>query len=152
MAAGLATLHVIEDEQLSKNSLEKGNKIMSGINAMVDKYEFLKGARGKGLMIAVEFHAPKSLSLKAAWKVLETANKGLFCQMITIPLFKEHHILCQVAGHGMNVIKMLPPLNLNDNDCDKKLDAFDRTIAETHKVPGSIWNLGKTLAGHSLKT
>ncbi|SER62320.1 ornithine--oxo-acid transaminase [Nitrosomonas sp. Nm51] len=151
MAAGLATLQVIEDETLVKNSEEKGRMIMSGINAMVSKYEFLKEARGKGLMIAVEFQSPKSISLKAAWTMLETANKGLFCQMVTIPLFKEHHILSQVAGHGMNVIKMLPPLNLTDKDCRAVLDAFDHTIAETHKVPGSIWTLGKTLAGHALK-
>ncbi|MCP5245005.1 MAG: aspartate aminotransferase family protein [Burkholderiales bacterium] len=151
MAAGLATLQVIEDEKLTENSAEKGKIIIDGINAMISKYEFLKEARGKGLMIAVEFHAPQSLSLKAAWTMLEAANKGLFCQMVTIPLFKEHHILSQVAGHGMNVVKMLPPLNLTDKDCQKILNAFDQTIAETHKVPGSIWNLGKTLAGHALK-
>lgn len=151
MSAGLATLQVIEDEQLCDNSAAKGQAIIDGINAMTGKYEFLKEARGKGLMIAVEFHSPQSLSLKAAWSMLEAANKGLFCQMITIPLFKEHYILSQVAGHGMNVVKMLPPLNLADKDCEKILTAFDHTIAETHKVPGSIWNLGKTLAGHALK-
>ncbi|MCB1934862.1 MAG: aspartate aminotransferase family protein [Nitrosomonas sp.] len=151
MAAGLATLQVIEDEKMIENSAQKGKIIIDGINTMTGKYEFLKEARGKGLMIAVEFQAPQSLKLKAAWTMLEAANKGLFCQMITIPLFKEHHILTQVAGHGMNVVKLLPPLNLTDRDCEKILTAFDQTIAETHKVPGSIWNLGKTLAGHALK-
>ncbi|MCB1949120.1 MAG: aspartate aminotransferase family protein [Burkholderiales bacterium] len=151
MAAGLATLQVIEDEKLTENSAKKGQAIIDGINELTGEYEFLKEARGKGLMIAVEFHAPKSFSLKAAWSMLEAANKGLFCQMITIPLFKEHHILSQVAGHGMNVVKMLPPLNLTDKDCNKIVEAFRQTIAETHKVPGSIWNLGKTLAGHTLK-
>ncbi|MBX3639073.1 MAG: aspartate aminotransferase family protein [Nitrosomonas sp.] len=151
MAAGLATLQVIEDEKLIENSARRGKTIIDGINAMTGKYEFLQEARGKGLMISVEFHAPRSLSLKAAWAMLETANKGLFCQMITIPLFKEHRILSQVAGHGMNVVKLLPPLNLTDKDCQNILAAFDHTIAETHKVPGSIWNLGKTLAGHAIK-
>jgi len=151
MAAGLATLQVIEDEKLIENSAEKGKMLIDGINAMTGKYEFLQEARGKGLMIAIEFHAPRSLSLKAAWAMLEAANKGLFCQMITIPLFKEHRILSQVAGHGMNVVKLLPPLNLTGKDCQKILAAFDHTIAETHKVPGSIWNLGKTLAGHAIK-
>ena len=51
-------------------------------------------------MIGVEFGAPSSLKLKASWSMLETASKGLFCQLITIPLFKEHKILTQVAGHG----------------------------------------------------
>jgi ornithine--oxo-acid transaminase len=151
MAAGLATLQVIEDEKLIENSAEKGKMLIDGINAMTGKYEFLQEARGKGLMIAIEFHSPESLSLKTAWAMLEAANKGLFCQMITIPLFKEHRILSQVAGHGMNVVKLLPPLNLTDKDCRKILAAFEHTIAETHKVPGSIWNLGKTLAGHAIK-
>jgi ornithine--oxo-acid transaminase len=151
MAAGLATLRVMEDENLVENSMKVGTDIIDSLNAMTGKYEFLKEARGKGMMIAIEFQSPKSLKLKAAWAMLEAANKGLFCQMITIPLFKEHHILSQVAGHGMNVVKLLPPLNLTQKDRDTIVNAFDKTIADTHQVPGSIWDLGKTLAGHALK-
>jgi ornithine--oxo-acid transaminase len=83
--------------------------------------------------------------------MLEAANKGLFCQMITIPLFKEHHILTQVAGHAMNVVKLLPPLILTIKDRDYIVTSFDKVIADTHQVPGSIWDLGKNLAGHALK-
>lgn len=151
MAAGLATLHVIENEKLVENSFTRGNALIDDLNAMSENYEFLKEARGKGMMIAIEFEQPKSLTLKAAWAMLEAANKGLFCQMITIPLFKEHHILTQVAGHGMNVVKLLPPLNLTQKDCDTIVSAFDKTIADTHKIGGSIWDLGKNLASHALK-
>lgn len=151
MAAGLATLQVMEDEKLVENSAKIGTDIIDSINASQSKYEFLKEARGKGLMIAVEFQAPKSLKYKAAWTMLEAANKGLFCQMVTIPLFKEHRILTQVAGHGMNVVKLLPPLNLVQRDRDHIVQSFDKTIADTHQVPGSIWDLGKTLAGHAIK-
>lgn len=152
MAAGLATLQVIEDEKLVENCAQIGGEIINSLNAMSTRYEFLKEARGKGLMIAIEFQAPKSLTLKAAWATLEAANKGLFCQMVTIPLFKEHHLLTQVAGHGMNVVKLLPPLNLTDKDRDWIVNSFDHAIADTHKVPGSIWALGKNLASHALKT
>jgi len=151
MAAGLATLQVLEDESLVENCARVGTDIINNINAMTPKYEFLKEARGKGLMIAIEFQAPKSLKLKAAWAALETANKGLFCQMVTIPLFKEHHLLTQVAGHGMNVVKLLPPLNLTHKDHDWIVNSFEHAIADTHKVPGSIWTLGKNLASHALK-
>ena len=151
MAAGLASLEVIKAENLVENSAKVGEDIISTLNAMSGKYEFLKEARGKGSMIAIEFNAPKSLSLKAAWVMLETANKGLFCQMITIPLFKEHKILTQVAGHGMNVVKLLPPLILNQKDRDHIIQSFEKTIADTHQVPGSIWDLGKNLASHALK-
>ena len=151
MAAGLSTLQVIEDEKLVENSAKIGKNIINTINATATKYEFLKEARGMGMMIAIEFHSPKSLSLKTAWSMLEAANKGLFCQMITIPLFKDHRILTQVAGHGMNVVKLLPPLNLTQKDYDWIVNSFDQAIADTHKVPGSIWSLGKTLASHAIK-
>ncbi|MDO9106476.1 MAG: aspartate aminotransferase family protein [Methylovulum sp.] len=151
MAAGLATLHVMAEEKLVENSAKVGTDIIDSLNALSGKYEFLKEARGKGMMVAIEFKQPKSLTLKAAWAMLEAANKGLFCQMITIPLFKEHHILTQVAGHGMNVVKLLPPLNLTQQDRDRIVNAFDKTIADTHQVPGSIWELGKNLASHALK-
>jgi len=151
MAAGLATLHVMHAENLVENSARVGNDIISSLNAMSGQYEFLKEARGKGMMIAIEFKSPKSLSLKAAWAMLEAANKGLFCQMITIPLFKEHHMLTQVAGHGMNVVKLLPPLNLTQKDRDHIVNAFDKAIADTHQIPGSIWDLGKNLASHAMK-
>ncbi len=151
MAAGIATLQVIEDEKLIENTALIGENIITSLGAMTEKYEFLKEVRGKGLMIAIEFGAPKSLSLKTAWMMLEAANKGLFCQMITIPLFKDHQLLSQVAGHGMNVVKLLPPLNLTEKDRDWVVNSFDSVIADCHEVPGSIWDLGKNLASHAIK-
>lgn len=152
MAAGLSTLMVIEEENLVEKARQSGQQLISRLSALIDQYEFLHEVRGKGLMIAIEFGSPKSLKLKAAWTMLETANKGLFCQMVTIPLFSEHRVLTQVAGHGMNVVKLLPPLVITEKDIDWIIDGFDKTIADCHKVPGSIWDLGKTLAGHALKS
>src|SRR3979409_867401 len=100
MAAGIATLEVIEDEKLVEQAAKRGAELRLALTRMVPGYELMKEVRGKGLMIGVEFGPPKSLRLKASWNVLETANKGLFCQLITVPLFKDHKILTQVAGHG----------------------------------------------------
>jgi ornithine--oxo-acid transaminase len=151
MAAGLVTLEVIQEEGLVKNAAEMGEAILGDLRALVDRYEFLADVRGKGMMQALEFGPPTSLSLKAAWKLLERANPGLFCQMVTVPLFGRHRILTQTAGHGLNVVKLLPPLTVGEEDRRWIVEAFDQVIAETHKVPGSIWDLGKTLAGHALK-
>jgi len=152
MAAGLATIQVIEENNLLDNAAHLGEAIVRELNSLIGQYEFLKEVRGKGLMIAIEFGAPKSFSLKTAWNLLETANKGLFCQMVTIPLFAHHGILTQVAGHGMNVVKILAPLVITEKDKDLIVRSFDSVIADCHKVPGSIWDLGKTLAGHALKS
>jgi len=152
MAAGLATLAVLEDEGLIENAARRGANLLERLGALVQKYELLKDVRGRGLMIALEFGAPRSLGLRAAWTLLEKATKGLFCQMVIIPLFSRHRILSQVAGHEMYVIKLLPPLCLSQSDEDWIVSAFDDVIADCHQVPGSVWELGTTLARHALKS
>ncbi len=151
MAAGLATLEVMESERLVQNAAEKGARLLAAFEAMLPRYELMKAVRGKGLMIGIDFGAPKSLALKASWTLVEAANKGLFSQLIIVPLFKDHKILVQVAGHSSHTIKLLPALTINDADCDWIERSFDQVIADSHKVPGAVWSLGKTLAENALK-
>ncbi len=151
MAAGLAVIDVIETEGLIENAARVGGDIVSELAPMRDEWEFVKDVRGKGMMIALEFGKPKSVSLRTAWKLLETANEGLFCQMITVPLFTRHRCLSQVAGHGMQVVKFIPPMTLTDDDRRWIVDGVRDVVADAHTFPGSIWDLGKTLAGQALK-
>jgi ornithine--oxo-acid transaminase len=151
MAAGIATLEVMKAEKLVENASKRGAELRLALTRLVPGYELMKEVRGKGLMIGVEFGPPKSLRLKASWNVLETANKGLFCQLITVPLFKEHKILTQVSGHGSHTIKLLPPLTITEQDCNWIETAFNSVIADSHRVPGAIWSLGKTLVDNAIR-
>jgi ornithine--oxo-acid transaminase len=151
MAAGLATLDVIKNERLVENAARQGERLMRAFGQMLERHELVKDVRGKGLMIGVEFGAPRSLALKASWNMIETASRGLFCQLIVIPLLKDHHILTQVAGHGSHTIKLLPPLTITDDDCAWIEDAFKNVIADAHRVPGAAWSLGKTLIENALR-
>ena len=151
MAAGLATLEVIESEGLMQNAERTGARLLATLERMIPRHELVKEVRGKGLMIGIEFGAPRSLKLKASWNLLETANSGLFCQLIVIPLLKEHRILSQVAGHGNHTIKLLPPLIITDEDCDWIERSFEAVIADAHRVPGAIWSLGKTLVENAAR-
>lgn len=151
MAAGLATLETLESERVIENAAAKGERLLKAFRAMAQGSELLADVRGKGLMIGVEFGEPRSLKLKAAWNLLETVNSGLFCQLISIPLFKNHKVLTQVAGHGNHTIKLLPPLTIDDSDCEWIESSFDEVIADAHRAPSAVWSLGKTLAGHALK-
>jgi ornithine--oxo-acid transaminase len=151
MAAALATLDVIENEGLIENAAAKGDRLLASLNKMAERYELVSAVRGKGMMIGVEFGPPKSLMLKATWNLLEAASSGLFGQLICIPLFKDHKILTQVAGHGNPTIKLLPSLTLTDEDCAWIERSFDQVIAEAHRAPSAVLSLGKTLAEHAIK-
>jgi len=150
MAAGLATLEILKEENLIENARIQGEALKKRLGAFVDKYDFVKGVRGKGLMVGLEFGPPKSLSLKPWWMMLDKANRGLYCQLVIIPMFKKHKIISQVAGHGSYVLKMIPPLVLTEADVDWVINAMDDVIADAHKFPGAAWDLAKTLAGHAL--
>ena len=145
MAAGLATIEVIESEGLMENAARMGARLLAAFEGMTQRHELVMAARGKGLMIGIEFGAPHSLALKASWNLLETANSGLFCQLIVIPLLKEHRILTQVAGHGNHTIKLLPALIISNEDCDWIERSFEAVISDAHHAAGAIWSLGKTL-------
>src|SRR5947208_4073404 len=151
MAAGIATLDVIKQEKLVEQAAKRGAELRLALTRMVPGYELLKEVRGKGLMIGIEFGPPKSLRLKASWNILETANKGLFCQLITVPWFKDHKLLTQASGHGSHTIKLLPSLTVTEEDCGWIEKSFDEVIAASHKVPGAIWSLGKTLVDNAVR-
>ena len=150
MAAGIATLDVMANERLVENAAATGERLLAAFRNMAERYELVSDVRGRGLMIGVEFGPPKSLMLKATWNLLETASSGLFGQLICIPLFKDHKVLTQVAGHANPTIKLLPPLNISDADCDWIESSFDAVIADAHKS-SAVWSLGKTLAEHAIK-
>ncbi len=50
--------------------------------------------------------------------MLERVQRGIFSQLVVVPLFSDHHVLIQVAGHEMNVVRALPPLVLSEEDVD----------------------------------
>ena len=151
MAAGIATLDVIESERLIENAARLGDRLLKNLSEMTQRHELVKEVRGKGLMIGIEFGQPRSLKLRASWSALELANKGLFCQIIVIPLFKDHKILSQVAGHDIHTIKLLPPLIITESDCEWIERSFDTVIADAHRVPGAVWSLGKTLVDNAMR-
>jgi ornithine--oxo-acid transaminase len=151
MVAGLATLHVIQDENFIERSKTQGARLLEGLTELQSKHEFMKEIRGKGLMIGIEFGSPRSYTLKPAWALLHSAQNGLFAQAVVMELYKKHSILTQVAGHHQEVVKLLPPFIITDEEIDHLIASFDSVLGECKKFPGPIWSVGKQLVGAAAK-
>lgn len=149
MAAGLASIQVIQEEKLVERSAEQGEKLRNGLSAI--KSEFIKEIRGKGLMIGIEFGTPHSLLLKPAWALLHAVENGLFAQAVVMQLFKDHRILTQVAGHHQEIVKLLPPFIISDEQIHSIVQAFTQVLQECAKFPGPVWSVGKQLASAAAK-
>jgi ornithine--oxo-acid transaminase len=151
MAAGIATLEVLKEEKLIERADATGKALLAELQGLAEKHELLKNVRGKGLMIGLEFGPPKSLKLKAAWHLMDSARRGLFCQMVLIPLLRDHQVLCQVSGDDNYIIKLLPALTIDAADRQWIVEAFDKVVGDCHQIGGAVWDLGRSLAKHSLK-
>jgi ornithine--oxo-acid transaminase len=92
-------------------------------------------------MVGIEFGSPKSLGLKTAWTICHTMDKSLFPQAAIMPLLSKHHIITQVAGHAIDVLKLLPPLVINEADVKWFLTAFEDVLVQMHKFPGPAWDV-----------
>ena len=152
MAAGLSTLSVLRDEKLVENAAAMGVRLAEGLRSVGSQYEMFGEVRGRGLMIGIEFRPPTSLTLKMGWNLLHSLDPSLFCQAMLIPLLSEHRVLAQVAGHHLDVIKLLPSLVINQDDVDYLIRAFDQVMAACHRFPGPVWEVGKRLAGAQLRS
>ncbi|GAA3486776.1 aspartate aminotransferase family protein [Streptomyces cremeus] len=145
MAAGLAVLSVMEDEQIVANARRTGDLLKTRLAALTGKYELLHDVRGRGLMIGIEFGRPASLALRGRWAMLQAARKGLFAQMVVVPLLQKHRILTQVSGDHLEVIKLIPPLTVGEKEVDRFVDAFTAVMDDAHSGGGLMWDFGRTL-------
>ncbi|AZQ74320.1 aspartate aminotransferase family protein [Streptomyces luteoverticillatus] len=150
MAAGLAVLAVMEDEGIVANARTTGELLRSRLAALVDKYELLHDVRGRGLMVGIEFGRPRSLGLRGRWTMLQAARKGLFAQMVVVPLLQKHRILTQVSGDEVEVIKLIPPLIIGEREVDRFVTAFTAVMDEAHNGGSLMWDFGRNLVKQAM--
>lgn len=103
MAAASAVADVYANENLEQNAASVGQYILENL----PKSDKIKAARGRGLMIGIEFNEPVS----------PIRQKLLF----------EKHIFTGVSGQ--NMVRILPPLCLTTAQADIFLQALDEVLS-----------------------
>ena len=141
-AAALATLRVLEREQLVERAARLGELLLELTRPLVERFEVVADVRGLGLMWAIEFGPPSGAAARRLWDTVERRQPGLFAQLVTVPLFHEHRIFCQVAGHHMNVIKALPALTVEEEEIHRFAGALEETIAAAERYPAALARFG----------
>jgi ornithine--oxo-acid transaminase len=141
-AVALSTLRVLDNEQLVARAERMGMLLLELTRPLVERFEVVADVRGMGLMWAIEFGPPAGARARRLWEGVERRQPGLFSQLITVPLFHEHKIFCQVAGHHMNVIKALPALTIEESEVRRFAAALEQTIAAAERYPAALARFG----------
>ena len=135
MAAGLATLHELDEQGLVERSARLGDLLLERTQPLLERYDVVRDVRGLGLFWAIEFHEPEGGS--RTWRLIERAQPGIFSQLVAVPLFSEHAILIQTAGHNMNVLKGIPSLTVTEADIEYFASALEQTLQRAQKIPAA---------------
>jgi ornithine--oxo-acid transaminase len=151
-AAALATLRVLDRDGIVAHAARMGDLLNELTQPLVQRHEIVREVRGRGLMWAIEFGRPAGPANRSVFGAVERMQPGLFAQLITVPLFRDHQILCQVAGHGMNVVKALPALIVEENDIRSFADALAEVVADAEHVPSAMARFGWQMARASARS
>ena len=145
MAAGLATLRIIERDGLVAHAQRVGGALRDGLRELQGRYEMIAEIRGRGLMLGIELQAPRAPAARLSWRLIHLASGGLFPQLVVIPLHRDHAVITMAAGKN-DVIKLLPPLTLSDAETTRFLEALDAVLADLHGRGSRNWGIVRDIA------
>jgi ornithine--oxo-acid transaminase len=151
MRAGLATLEVLEEEHLGQRAATAGAALRERLTARLSNYEMVGEIRGLGLLNAIEFRAPRRLRLKIPFEAFARIHPAMFGQVLVMRLFGDQGILSQICGNNFMVLKVAPPLVIEDAQLDRYVDGVGKVVDLMH-TSGSFWSEALSLARRVLTT
>ncbi|MCH7968981.1 MAG: aspartate aminotransferase family protein [Thaumarchaeota archaeon] len=109
-AAGIATLQVLTQDGLIENAEKMGKKFYEGLENLKEKHKIVREIRGKGLMIGVELR----------FDVKNILMDGIKSGVLFL-------------YSGRNILRLLPPLVISEEDVTKVLETLDILFSKEEK-------------------
>jgi alanine-glyoxylate transaminase / (R)-3-amino-2-methylpropionate-pyruvate transaminase len=117
-AAGRAVLQVIEEEKLQENSKRVGAKLRAVFERLHQKHEIVGNVRGRGLMMAIELVKDRKSKAPAPDATADIFEKT-----------RDNGLVMSKSGANRNILRMVPPMCIQDSDVQQVEDALDRSFA-----------------------
>lgn len=119
-AAAIATLDVIDDENLVENARVRGEQLLSGIRSATSRYDAVGDVRGLGLMVGIEF-----VSRDGDTPVPDAAT-ALAVQQATT----RHGLLTLTCGPEANVVRLIPALVVTEHEIATGVERFSAALSD----------------------
>lgn len=114
-AAALATIEVIQSEKLVERAAKVGAELLNRLKKMTENNKNVGEIRGRGMMIAIEFNDDKGEPSKELADAF--AARCLENKMIVL-----------TCGNKGQVVRLIPPLNLSEDDVEKALQVMEKSF------------------------
>jgi 4-aminobutyrate aminotransferase-like enzyme len=118
-AAAIATLDVLESEGLQQNAVQIGRRIADGVTALADEYPIIGTVHGLGLYRGIELVRDRESLEPASEEAIAICER-----------MRELGIIVQPTGDHVNVLKIKPPLCIDEAAADRFVDALAVTLRD----------------------
>ena len=119
MTQGLATLEIIDEENIQQNALEVGTHLKDALIDLQEKHEIIGEVRGMGLMLGVELVRNRKSKEPANTEAADVMEK-----------MKERNVLIGKGGLFGNTLRIKPPMCINKDDADYLVAMLDEVLTE----------------------
>ena len=109
-AAGIATIQALTQDGLVENAEKVGKTFQEGLEKLKEKHSIIREIRGKGLMIGIELK----------FEVKDILMDGI-----------ENGVLLLYSGR--NILRLLPPLVITEDEITKVLEVLDALFSKEEK-------------------
>jgi ornithine--oxo-acid transaminase len=151
MRAALATLEVLEKEELGQRSIEAGKYLQARLAEALGDFAMVKEVRGVGLLMGIEFQPPRQLHLRVPYQGFAAVHPAMFGQIVVMRLFRDSGFLTQICGNNFMVLKVAPPLVVTDAQLDAFVRAVHDVVVLAHS-PGAFWSEALGLARRAFRS
>ena len=150
MRAATATLEALEDENLGERATKMGQLLRESLTEALGGFEMVKEIRGQGLLLGVEFQAPRSLRLRLPFEAFSRIHPAMFGQILVMRLFRDGGVLTQICGNNFMVVKAAPPLVVTEAQIDSFVAAVREVVELAHTSSG-FWSEALGLARRAIR-
>lgn len=119
MAAGLAVLDIIEEEGLQNNAKEVGERLKSSLEGLMHRHDLIGDVRGAGLLLGIELVRDR-----------ETKEPASSETNAVLQASREMGVLFGKGGLYGNVLRIKPPMCINEKDVDFAIGVLDAAIGQ----------------------
>ena len=117
MAAGLAVLDVLRDEQLAANASAVGDLLLEGLRTLQGEHELVGDVRGRGLFLGVDLVEDRASRRPAPAAAARVKNR-----------LRERRVLIGTDGPYDNVLKIRPPMTFDAAAADCLLEELEHAL------------------------
>lgn len=122
-AAALATIEVMEEENVPRNAQVVGDYLRDRLEELKDKYSLIGDVRGMGLIQGLELVKSRETKEPARQEILQVFEAT-----------RRRGLLIGKGGMHANVIRIAPALNIGKTDVDEAARILDEAFADVSRM------------------